>query len=275
MSKARKYLVIQTVAFILLMMASVVPAEAVDDGMVLIPAGIFEMGNPDGQSDYDNVPLHRVTIDSFYLDKYEVTVGQFRQFVNETDYHWNRWLLNAIYSPSDDHPVVYVDWNAASAYAKWMGKRLPTEAEWEYAARGGLKGRLYPWGSELSHDDANYHRTWGQDITHDYPNYMSTGRKDKWRYSSAPVGSFNPNGFGLYDMAGNVAEWCSDWYQSDYYAESPGINPQGPETGLEKVSRGGHWFSWDKGLRVYNRGSNPVDVFWWQEVQGFRLAADL
>jgi len=99
-------------------------------------------------------------------------------------------------------------------------------------------------------------------------------RTDEWRYSSAPVGSFAPNGYGLYDMAGNVAEWCQDWYQLDYYVGSPEHNPQGPESGTQKVTRGGHWFSWDRGLRVHNRSSNLPDVKAWQDVQGFRLAAD-
>ena len=265
----------QKSAFTILLVLFSMLVKAATGDMVVIPGGTFEMGSSSGHPGYDNAPQHRVTIDSFYLDKYEVTVGQFRQFVDETNYDWNRWMLNEIFSPSSNHPVVYVDWNAANAYANWAGKRLPTEAEWEYAARGGLQGQLYPWGNEIDHDNANYHRSWGKDITFDYPNYISTGHKDRWRYSSAPVGSFEPNGYGLHDMAGNVAEWCSDWYQSDYYLTSPEHNPQGPETGLEKISRGGHWFSWDKELRVYNRGSNPVDVFWWQEVQGFRLAADL
>ena len=213
---------------------------------------------------------------TFYMGKFEVTVGQFKVFLQDTGYEpsmsfWERYFV----SPEDNHPVVGVDWFAANTYAQWAGMRLPTEAEWEYAARGGLAGMLYPWGNELNHDNANYHRAWDKNITYDYPDYINTDKKDVWRYSSAPVGSFEPNGFGLYDMAGNVAEWCQDWYQRDFYSVSSMDNPQGPETGTEKVSRGGHWFSWDRGLRVHNRGSNSPDVKAWQDVQGFRLAVDL
>ncbi|HIF88417.1 MAG TPA: formylglycine-generating enzyme family protein [Candidatus Thioglobus sp.] len=264
------------VTFIFLIMSFVVPAKVADDEMVLIPAGTFQMGNPDGESGDDNYPVRSVTIDSFYMGKFEVTVGQFKAFVKDTGYEssmsfWEGYFV----SPEDSHPVVGVDWFAANAYAQWAGVRLPTEAEWEYAARGGLADMSYPWGNELDHDKANYHRAWKSNITYDYPNYITTGRTDEWRYSSAPVGSFEPNGFGLYDMAGNVTEWCQDWYQRGYYLSSPTDNPQGPQIGDEKVTRGGHWFSWNLGLRVHNRGSNPPDVKGWQDVQGFRLAVDL
>ena len=107
--------------------------------------------------------------------------------------------------------MVQVNWDDATAYAKWAGKRLPTEAEWEYAVRGGLVGKRYPWGNELTHDDANY---------------TGTGGKDKWD-KCAPVGSFAANGYGLYDMAGNVTEWCADWHNSTYYSNSPLRNPTG------------------------------------------------
>lgn len=244
--------------------------------MVLIPGGTFEMGNPFGDGVDDNLPLHIVKIDSFYMDKYEVTVGQFRKFVQESGYKWNRfWWKLSIYSPTDDHPIVNVDWYAASAYAKWAGKRLPTEAEWEYAARGGLKGKRYPWGDRITKDDANFLKYWKDDDEYDPSSPPKMSGKDQWKNSTAPVGSFAPNGYGLYDMAGNVAEWCQDWYQWDYYSVSPEDNPKGPETGDKKVIRGGHWYSWHKGLRVYNRGNNLPDVRWFQDVQGFRCVTDL
>ena len=244
--------------------------------MMLVPGGTFEMGNHFGEGVDDNFPLHTVKVDSFFMDKYEVTVGQFRQFIQETGYDWDRfWWKMSIFSPTDNHPIVYVDWHAATAYAKWEGKRLPTESEWEYAARGGLKGKRYPWGNNITKNDANFHKYWKDDDEYENNNRLTTDWKDKWKYSTAPVGSFEPNGYGLYDMAGNVAEWCHDWYQHDYYKVSPMDNPKGPETGNTKVSRGGHWYSWHEGLRVYNRGDNPPDVRWFQDVQGFRCVSDI
>ena len=244
--------------------------------MMLVPGGTFEMGNHFGEGVDDNFPVHTVKVDSFFMDKYEVTVGQFRQFIQETGYDWDRfWWKMSIFSPTDNHPIVYVDWHAATAYAKWAGKRLPTESEWEYAARGGLKGKRYPWGNNITKNDANFHKYWKDDDEYENNNRLTTDWKDKWKYSTAPVGSFEPNGYGLYDMAGNVAEWCHDWYLHDYYKVSPMDNPKGPETGNTKVSRGGHWYSWHKGLRVYNRGDNPPDVRWFQDVQGFRCVSDI
>ena len=212
--------------------------------MALIPAGSFEMGDHlDGMS---NAPVHRVELDAFYMDVHEVTVGQFREFVNQSGYSYNRWNDVAVYSPGDGYPMVYVSWNDATAYAKWAGKRLPTEAEWEYAARGGLNGKRYPWGDDITHDDANY---------------AGAGGKDKWG-SCAPVGSFAANGYGLYDMAGNVWEWCSDWYGSDYYSKSPLRNPQGPSSGSTRVLRGGSWYDPNFGQRAAGRLFNfgPTDT---------------
>jgi|TARA_B100000315_G_scaffold259506_1_gene315846 formylglycine-generating enzyme required for sulfatase activity len=246
-----------------------------DTKMVMIPAGTFEMGSHFGEGVDDNLPVHSVKIDSFYMDTYEVTVGQYKRFIDETGYDFNRSLWQRfIVSPTDDHPIVNVDWYAASAYAKWAGKRLPTEAEWEYAARGGLKVTRYPWGNTITKNDANFHKYWKDDEEYKNTEKKKSAWKDKWKYT-APVGSFEPNGYGLYDMAGNVAEWCQDWYQWDYYQCSPLDNPTGPNTGTTKVTRGGHWYSWHKGLRVYNRGDNPPDVKWWQDVQGFRCVKDL
>ncbi|MAE17341.1 hypothetical protein CMK12_00105 [Candidatus Poribacteria bacterium] len=208
--------------------------------MVLIPAGSFEMGDHlDGMK--KALPVHTVELDSFYMDKYEVTVGQFKKFVEKSGYAYQgNWNSVAQYSPGDDYPMVYVTWNDAVAYAKWTRKRLPTEAEWEYAARGGLVGKRYPRGDEISHDDANY---------------SGTGGKDKWS-KCAPVGSFAANGYGLYDMAGNVREWCQDWYGENYYSSSPAKNPPGPGSGSSRVLRGGYWNYSTYALRVATRVNN-------------------
>jgi formylglycine-generating enzyme required for sulfatase activity len=213
--------------------------------MALIPAGTFEMGDH-----HDNMgnalPVHAVELDAFYMDVHEVTVGQFKQFVNETSYGYDNWNLKgaAEHSPGDEYPMAHVTWTAATAYAKWAGKRLPTEAEWEYAARGGLVGKRYPRVDKINHDDTNY---------------SHIGGKDKWDFQTAPVGSFAANGYGLYDMAGNVNEWCADWYGENYYSSSPAKNPPGPDTGIYRVLRGGNWDSRTYNLRVAYRGFNDPD----------------
>ena len=155
--------------------------------------------------------------------------------------------------------MVLVTWDDATAYAKRAVKRLPTETEWEYAARGGLAGKRYPWGDEITHDDANY---------------SGAGGRDKWDKSTAPVGSFDANSYGLYDMAGNVWEWCADWYGSDYYSKSPSRNPQGPSSGSTRVLRGGSWYNVTVSLRVagrnfFNPASTNYDGLGFRCVSGF------
>ena len=193
--------------------------------MVLIEAGKFQMGSNDFMDEAK--PIHTVYLNAFYMDVYEVTNAQYKKFMDATGYKaprfWNDSELNA-----PNHPVVGVSWDDAVAYCKWAGKRLPTEAEWEKAARGGLVGKKYPWGDTITHNDANYD---------------GTGEKDVWTYTS-PVGSFAPNGYGLYDMTGNVWEWCADWYNINYYAISPKTNPKGPSSGDMRVSRGGSYFNY-------------------------------
>ena len=158
--------------------------------MVLIPGGTFEMGDHlDNMS--SALPVHRVTLDEFYMDSREVTNGQYGVFVEQTGHrkpsYWSNTGFNSSVNQANQ-PVVGLDWNDAVAYAKWAGKRLPTEAEWEYAARGGLAGKRYPWGDEGA--------------TVERENYGNNVGKP------AVVGSYPANGYGLYDMAGNVREWC-------------------------------------------------------------------
>ena len=213
--------------------------------MVLIPAGSFEMGDHFSEGEEDELPVHKVTLDAFYMDTHEVTVGQFKQFVNQTGYDYDHmWDDVAKYSPGDDYPMIYVNWNDATTYAEWAGKRLPTEAEWEYAARGGLVGQRYVWGDD-------------EKLARDYANYEWVEGKDKWELCS-PVGSFKPNGYGLYDMAGNVLEWCADRYDGNYYTNSPVNNPQGQEDSIYKyrVLRGGSWLALTNSLRLAYR---PID----------------
>ena len=206
--------------------------------MVLIPAGSFEMCDHFDEGDNDELPVHIVELDPFYMDAYQVTVGQFKQFVEDSGYDYDNWDDVADkYSPTNQHPMISVSWNNAFAYTEWVGKRLPTEAEWEYAARGGLAGKRYPWGDE--------------DPTADKANYdWSVGK-------TSPVGSYVANGYGLYDMAGNIWEWCADRYDREYYKNSPAKNPLGPETGSYRVLRGGSWINTPYTLRVAYRGNNP------------------
>ncbi|HIO06339.1 TPA: hypothetical protein EYN09_05350 [Candidatus Poribacteria bacterium] len=166
--------------------------------------------------------------ESFYMDVYEVTVGQFKKFLNSSGYKPLKsisWDEVYQYSPTDKHPMIYVSWHDATAYAKWAGKRLPTESEWEFATRGGLVDKEFPWGGD-------------EGLAREYANYEGTGGKDQWNDSTAPVGSFKPNGYGLFDMAGNVSEWCQDWYNDDHFT---------------CVLRGGSWCNLTYPLRVAYR----------------------
>jgi formylglycine-generating enzyme required for sulfatase activity len=197
-------------------------------------------------ADDDEKPAHQVKLDGYWIYKNEVTVGQYKQFCAAT----GRTMPNLDSDFSgDDHPVVNVTWFDAVAYCRWAGVRLPTEAQWEKAARG-TDGRIYPWGNVWDKDKANAD---GDQTT--------------------PVGSF-PKGaspYGCLDMAGNVWEWCQDWYGSDYYASSPASNPTGPASGDKRVLRGGSWISTSYFCRCAGRdGNDPSSTY---HGYGFRCVA--
>ena len=207
-------------------------AQPQEGSMVVVPAGEFTMGSPTGDS--DEQPAHRVYVDTFSMDKYEVSVGQYAAFLQATGVNApSSWeMMNQ--PAHQKRPVANVDWEDAAAYCKWAGKRLPTEAEWEKAARG-TDGRLYPWGNEAPTPlRANYGKT-------EWNNHGAL----------APVGTLEEgkSPYGIYDMAGNVREWVSDWYDDNYYKTSPSQNPTGPSTGESKVLRGGSWDSGPQHLR--------------------------
>ncbi|MEO8340910.1 MAG: formylglycine-generating enzyme family protein [Nitrospirota bacterium] len=208
--------------------------------MVVIPAGEFTMGSQDG--DADERPAHKVHVNAFSIDVYEVTVRQYEEFLQSgkarAPLDWN--TMNQL--SNKKRPVSNVDWADAAAYCKWASKRLPTEAEWEKAARG-TDGRLYPWGND---PPTPRHANYGKAGSHNYE-------------ASAPVGTFEggKSPYGLYDMAGNVWEWVSDWYDTDYYKNSPQQNPDGLPTGAFKVIRGGAWNSSAKNLRSSDRFWDP------------------
>ena len=216
---------------------------SIKDGaeMIKIPAGEFIMGASDEGGESGEHPPHRVKIDAFYMDRYEVTNAQFCKFLNEREFiEGNRNVFLEIDNEDclimrkddrfiskpgyADHPAINLNWLGANAYAAWADKRLPTEAEWEYACRAGTTTQ-YNFGGTMSHGDTNY---------------AGTGGSDMWE-KTAPVGSFAPNKWGLFDMHGNVLEWCSDWYDEEYYENSPGHNPTGPPTGRRRVVRGVSW----------------------------------
>jgi iron(II)-dependent oxidoreductase len=191
-------------------------------GMVYVPAGEYIMGSEWGEP--DELPRHIVRVDAFYLDKYEVTNEAYEKCVDaKVCGLQSTRRTKGLMGPKQ--PAAGVSWHDAARYCKWVNKRLPTEAEWEWAARGNDE-RRYPWGNEWNPKWANMH--------HDLDGYKLT----------APVGSFpkNVSPFGIYDMAGNVWEWTQDWFDRDYYARSPRDNPKGPETGKRRVMRGGSWY---------------------------------
>lgn len=186
--------------------------------MLLVPAGVFRMGSPEGETRTDENPRHEVRLGDFYLDKYEVTLRQYDAFARAT----GRMLREQPETSGPDHPVGNVDWYDAAAYCAWAGGRLPTEAEWERAARAGTD-TVYYFGDSPAPLGAHAWTTMNAD---GYPHQ---------------VGLKTPNPLGLYDMYGNVMEWTADWYGGDYYSKSPPDDPQGPPAGELRVVRGGSY----------------------------------
>jgi len=220
-----------------------VAALAAEPGMVFIPAGDYVRGRshklPDDNLKWyptlvkDDRPVRGIYLDAFYLDEHEVTNAEYAAFVKGTRHRppYN-WPGGEIPPGKAALPVVDVSWEDAAAYAKWPGKRLPTEAEWEHACRGLAAGAKYPWGERNpTTKDARFNGLEGP----------------------GEVCKFPKNYFGLCDIAGNVWEWCADWYDKDYYEKSPERNPPGPETGMYKVLRGGSWADVAKYLTCANR----------------------
>lgn len=224
--------------------------------MVCIPDGWFLMGCDSG---LDNEgPVHRVWIDSFLLAATQVTNAEYALFLKDLDREPPpNWNDESFAHPSQ--PVVSVSWFDATAYCNWLSDqsgrcyRLPTEAEWERAARGGLESMLYPWGNEPPHLRPDY--------------------AQRWVNGPQPVAQQTPNGYGLYDICENVHEWCSDWYSPSYFATAPDRNPHGPETGERRSSRGGSWRHHIKISRCAARSSIPPDFRYAD--YGFRIACDL
>ena len=230
--------------------------KKIEPKMVRIPEGWFAMGCATGRD--DEKPVHRVWVDVFELAVYQVTNAEYTEFLSGTAAapppFWNSENFN-----HPQMPVAAVSWHEANRYCKWLssatGKkfRLPTEAEWERAASGGIEGQLYPWGDAPPEQVPDYQK--------------------RWRSGPEPVGLYAPNPYGLYNLGDNVHEWCADWYDADFYAVSPQRNPQGPPTGSRRASRGGSWRHHIKVTRTAARSSIPPE-FQYADY-GFRVARTL
>ncbi len=269
--------------------------KKVVENMKLITGGCFDMGDTFGEGFSYERPVHEICVDEFYTGMYEVTVGEFREFADDTGYitdaekqGWGH-VLNSSgndmeqredanwrqpgFSQDDRHPVVMVSWNDAMNYIEWLSRkdgkkyRLPTEAEWEYAARSRGKEYQYSWGNGRASGNIA-----GEEIKKKFPESpvpIWKGYEDR-NIFTAPVGSFKENESNLFDMTGNVSEWCSDWYGTNYYNDSSKRNPEGPTSGEYRVVRGGSWLNRPIYIRTTDRDKNKPDYR--DSTIGFRLA---
>jgi len=234
----------------------------VPGGMVTVPAGEFIMGSDprkDPAAGPQEQPLHRVTLDTFEIDRYEVSNVEYLRFVLSTGASWPQfWRAKPFPDKMATHPVINVSWQEADAYCRWAGKRLPTEAEWEKAARGS-DGRMFPWGDEPAGWIKSNIAHPGSKRGAKYPPLANINRYDK---------GVSP--YGVYQLAGNVSEWVSDWFDPDYYRLGINENPQGPKTGELKVFRGGSWNEDPEVARSAGRnGGEPTRKSY---LTGFRCA---
>jgi formylglycine-generating enzyme len=228
--------------------------DFVEPAMARIPEGWFLMGCESGRD--DEKPVHRVWVDAFELAVCQTANREYARFLRATGRPPPTWNDPALSDP--DQPVVSVSWHNAAAYCAWLSAwthrryRLPTEAEWERAARAGIEGKLYPWGND--------------------PPEALPGYARRWLAGPEPVGRSTPNPFGLCDVGTNVHEWCADWYDARYYASSPERNPSGPSSGTRRASRGGAWRHQIKAARCAARSSIPPGLEYAD--YGFRVARD-
>ncbi|WP_138420535.1 formylglycine-generating enzyme family protein [Aquibacillus sediminis] len=280
---------------------------------IYIPGGSFFMGTKDkeGYPEDGEGPVRKVTVDPFYMDAHTVTNAEFQDFVKATDYiteserfGWSFvfyqfvsnqtkrkvkqvvrqtpwWLVvhgaswkhpegpDSSIANKMEHPVVHVSWNDARAYCEWAGKRLPTEAEWELAARGGLEHKKFPWGDELTPNGEHHCNVWQGE-------FPKTNTKEDGYKGTAPAESFPPNQYGLYNVVGNVWEWCSDWFAKRVRDRGGRINPKGPKSGRFRVMRGGSYLchhSYCNRYRVAARSKNTPDSA--SGNIGFRCVSDV
>lgn len=223
--------------------------------LVAIPGGWFAMGSDAGQD--NERPIHRVWVDAFQMAATQVTNAEYDRFVQATGAAPAPFRSDGNFH-DPRQPVVAVSWFEAIEYCKWLSEalgrsyRLPSEAEWERAARGGMEGKAFPWGDEAPQSRPDYEK--------------------RWKNGPEPVAQCEPNAYGLYDICENVHEWCSDWYQADYYAQSPERNPRGRESGDRKASRGGSWRHHIKASRCAARSSIPPQFKYAD--YGFRVVCD-